>query len=48
MAGESIGDAELRSALEAASGRDLAPMFREWRSLSDVPLEFRAKYRSAP
>jgi hypothetical protein len=48
MAGESIGDAELRSALEAASGRDLAPMFREWRSFSDVPPEFRAKYRPAP
>jgi hypothetical protein len=45
MAGESIDDADLRSALEAASGRDLAAMFRTWRSFSEIPPDFRAKYR---
>jgi hypothetical protein len=48
MAGESIDDADLRSALEAASGRDLAAMFRTWRSFSDIPPDFRAKYRPTP
>jgi hypothetical protein len=48
MAGESIDDADLRSALEAASGRDLAAMFRTWRSFSEIPPDFRAKYRPTP
>jgi aminopeptidase N len=45
---ESVDDTDLRSALEDASGRDLAATFREWRSLSDIPGDFRARYRSQP
>jgi hypothetical protein len=48
MAGESIDDADLRSALETAGGRDLAAMFRTWRSFSDIPPDFRATYRPTP
>jgi hypothetical protein len=47
-ADESVDDTDLRSALEDASGRDLAATFREWRSLSDIPGDFRARYRSQP
>ena len=45
LAGESASDADLRSAMEAATGRNLDSMFREWISLSDLPPAFRQKYR---
>jgi Peptidase family M1 domain len=47
-AGESVDDTDLRSALEDASGRDLAALFREWRSPSNIPGDFRARYRPQP
>jgi hypothetical protein len=46
MAGRSAGEADLRSAMEAASGRDLAAMFRTWLSPADIPADFRARHRT--
>ncbi len=46
MAGKSAGEADLRSALEAASHRDLAAMFRSWLSSVDIPADFRARHRT--
>jgi hypothetical protein len=47
-AGSDTGYEELRSAAEAASGRDLAEMFRTWLVQAGVPEEFRARYRMSP
>lgn len=44
MAGASVGEADLRSAMEAASGRDLAAMFRSWLTPADIPADFRARH----
>lgn len=46
MAGRSVAESDLRSALEAASGRDLAAMFRAWLSPADIPADFRARHRT--
>jgi len=42
--GDEAGYEELRAALESASKRDLAQMFREWLNRPGVPEEFRARY----
>lgn len=39
---------ELRSALEAAAGRDFAPAFRTWLNRPGVPDDFRARYSAQP
>jgi hypothetical protein len=46
MAGRSAGESDLRSAMETASGRDLAAMFRSWLSPADIPADFRARHRT--
>jgi hypothetical protein len=38
---------DLRSALEGATGNDLADIFRLWLNQPDIPAEFRARYGSA-
>lgn len=43
-AGAEAGYEELRSAAEAASGRDLAEFFRRWLNQPGVPEEFRGRY----
>jgi hypothetical protein len=43
-AGAETGYEELRAALESASKRDLAEMFRTWLNRPGVPDEFRARY----
>lgn len=43
-AGEEAGYEELRAALETASGRDLAELFRHWLNETGVPEEFRSRY----
>jgi hypothetical protein len=47
MAGQEIGSAELRSAVEAEAGRNLAGVFREWLDHPGLPAEFRAHYEGA-
>jgi Peptidase family M1 domain len=46
MAGKSVGEVDLRSAMETASGRDLAAMFRSWLNPADIPADFRARHRT--
>jgi len=41
------GYEELRAAVESASGKDLAQMFREWLVLPGVPGDFRARYQKS-
>jgi aminopeptidase N len=43
-AGEETGYEEFRAALESASHRDLAEMFRRWLTQPGVPDDFRARY----
>jgi hypothetical protein len=47
-AGEETGYEEFRAALESASHRDLAEMFRRWLIQPGVPDDFRARYARAP
>jgi len=47
MAGQEIGSAELRSAVEAEAGRNLAGVFRDWLDHPGLPAEFRAHYEGA-
>ncbi len=47
-AGDEVADEELRAAVEAASQRDLAEMFRTWLNHSGIPDEFRARYSNPP
>jgi len=47
-AGDEVADEELRAAVEAASQRDLAEMFRTWLNRSGIPDDFRARYRTPP
>ena len=47
MAGQEIGSAELRSAVEAEAGRNLAGEFRAWLDHPGLPAEFRAHYAAA-
>jgi len=47
MAGREIGSDELRSAVEAEAGRNLAGVFHAWLDHPGLPAEFRARYRAA-
>jgi hypothetical protein len=47
MAGQEIGSAELRSAVEAEAGRNLAVEFHAWLDHPGLPADFRAHYRAA-
>jgi hypothetical protein len=47
MAGQEIGSEELRSAVEAEAGRNLAGVFHAWLDHSGLPAEFRARYSAA-
>jgi len=44
MAGREIGSDELRSAMEAETGQNLAPMFHAWLDHPGVPENFRTRY----
>jgi hypothetical protein len=44
MAGQEISSGELRSALEAETGQNLAPTFHEWLDHPGIPQKFRARY----
>ena len=44
MAGQEIGSDELRSAVEAEAGRNLAGVFHAWLEHPGLPAEFRARY----
>jgi hypothetical protein len=44
-AASDTGYEELRSAVETASGKDLAEMFRQWLINPGIPEDFRARYR---
>ena len=44
-AASDTGYEELRSAVETASGKDLAEMFRQWLIQPGIPDDFRAKYQ---
>lgn len=44
MAGQEIGSEELRSAVEAETGRNLADVFHAWLDHPGLPAEFRARY----
>jgi len=46
--GDEVADEELRAAVEAASQRDLAEMFRTWLNRPGIPEDFRARYGSPP
>ncbi len=45
--GQEIGYAELRAALEQASNRNLAGMFRLWLNEKGIPEDFRQRYQGA-
>lgn len=47
MAGQEIGSAELRSAVEGEAGRNLAGEFHAWLDHPGLPPEFRAHYQAA-
>jgi len=47
MAGQEIGSAELRSAVEAEAGLNLAGVFHAWLDHSGLPAELRARYGAA-
>jgi hypothetical protein len=44
LSGQEIGDGELRSALEAETGRNLAGVFHAWLDHAGIPADFRARY----
>jgi hypothetical protein len=44
---EKIGSAELRSAVEAEAGRNLAGEFHAWLDHPGLPAEFRAHHAAA-
>ena len=47
MAGQEIGSDELRSAVEAEAGRNLAAVFHAWLDHPGLPAEFRVRYTAA-
>jgi hypothetical protein len=47
LAGQEIGGDELRSAVEAEAGRNLAGVFHAWFDHSGIPAEFRSQYAAA-
>jgi hypothetical protein len=44
LRGETIGWTELRSSLEAATGKNLAEFFRTWFDNAGIPADFRSRY----
>ena len=48
MKGQPLDVPELRSALEAAAGRDFAQTFRTWLDRPGIPDDFRARYSAQP
>jgi hypothetical protein len=44
MAGQAVGSDELRSAVEAEAGQNLAGVFHAWLDRPGLPAEFRARY----
>jgi hypothetical protein len=46
--GHEVADEELRAAVEAASQRDLAEMFRAWLNRPGIPDDFRVRYSNPP
>jgi hypothetical protein len=44
MAGQEVGDEELRAALEQETRSDLAGTFRTWLGDAALPVDFRARY----
>jgi hypothetical protein len=48
LGGSEAGAEEFRAAAEAASGRNLAEMFRVWIGHPGIPEDFRARYTSPP
>jgi hypothetical protein len=48
LRGQTWGVSDLRSAMEAECGGDLADFFREWLLRPGIPDSFRARYMSAP
>jgi len=44
LSGQEIGGGELRSALEAETGRNLAGVFHAWLDHAGIPADFRARY----
>lgn len=47
MAGQEIGSEELRSAIEAETGQNLAAEFHAWLDHQGIPADFRARYAGA-
>ena len=47
MAGREIGSDELRSAMEAETGKNLAPLFHAWLDRPGIPADFRTRYAGA-
>ena len=47
MAGKEIGSDELRSAMEAETGQNLAPLFHAWLDHPGIPADFRTRYAGA-
>jgi hypothetical protein len=47
-AGTDLSVEDLRSALEASTGRDLSSIFRAWLNGPDVPEDFRVRYHMMP
>lgn len=48
LRGQEVSYGDLRSALERASGKDLAEVFRVWLNQKGIPADFRARYESGP
>ena len=46
--GDEVDNDDLRAAVEAASQRDLAEMFRTWLNRPGIPDDFRARYGNSP
>ena len=46
--GEEVDNDDLRAAVETASQRDLAEMFRTWLNRPGIPDDFRARYSNSP
>jgi Peptidase family M1 domain len=44
LRGQEVGYADLRSALERSSGKNLADLFRTWLNEKGIPADFRARY----
>ena len=47
LRGQNVGYPDIRAALENATNKDLAPMFRVWIYKTGIPDEFRQKYEGA-